>query len=53
MKNIFCIKIQVSFHDTKYPKSGKWKEGYEEVKSRERGEKRKVKSGKGELGSGS
>lgn len=56
MKNIFCIKIQVSFHDTKYPKSGKWKKGYEEVKSREREVKRgkwKVKSGKGELGSGS
>ena len=32
MKNIFCIKIQVSTHDTKNPKSGKWKEGYEEVK---------------------
>ena len=48
MKNILCIKIQVSTHDTKNPKSGKWKEGYEEVKSRERerGEKRKVKSGK-------
>ena len=56
MKNIFCIKIQVSFHDTKYPISGKWKEGYEEVKSGEREVKSgkwKVKSGKGELGSGS